>query len=545
MTRFRNAGAVLKKLLLFATGIAGLAAPSSAQRPTRPRPMPASAAVTTALRGIWEPVSYGADVELNDVFFVTPDVGWVTSGTSYGKGAILHTRDGGASWEIQAGDPESSGSAWIGALRFIDGHHGWALQSTGVYTYNLLHTADGEQWRQTGAISFSYPLREYQFLSETQGVYLDGFSEIHLTGDGGRTWKKVFDCRTKLEVEGLTRDLQCSLKSLHFPTPAVGYAVGDAGGAPSHLFVAKTEDGGATWKLLTADILGARPFLRPIQAFFTSDAVGYVTADDSKLLQTTDGGQTWNGLVSTRATYLRFADPGVGWSIYSYKSYSYTTDGGRRWSSRELAAPATVRAFSLPRRDRAYVVGEHGMIYRYSVVPGTEPLPPKAIEAPAMPVFESPLDQQVNQLDVAMDTLEASVGAAGEATNDSTAVSADGTPSPFIAACCDKSLSAFQLILTAVSGTLPQFLSKYKNTNLLIVGLRLLTEFPERLAALKTAFSAFKGSKDKAAAEQALAELRAAADALEKSTAAALQKDVPAADSTGSAPGAGDALKGP
>src|SRR5687768_10503102 len=35
----------------------------------------------SALKGIWEPVSYPEDVELNGVFFVNSDVGWVTSGT--------------------------------------------------------------------------------------------------------------------------------------------------------------------------------------------------------------------------------------------------------------------------------------------------------------------------------------------------------------------------------------------------------------------------------------------------------------------------------
>ena len=54
-----------------------------------------------------------------------------------------------------------------------------------------------------------------------------------------------------------------------------------------------------------------------------------------------------------------FADSGVGW-------------------------PASVYAFTLPSRRRAYVVGDHGMVYRYSIVP-VEYRVPNMIDAPMMP----------------------------------------------------------------------------------------------------------------------------------------------------------------
>src|SRR4051812_42270128 len=56
-------------------------------------------------KGVWESVSYSADITFTDVFFVTGDVGWVA-----GKaGTILHTADGGATWDVQlGGDPQAS-----------------------------------------------------------------------------------------------------------------------------------------------------------------------------------------------------------------------------------------------------------------------------------------------------------------------------------------------------------------------------------------------------------------------------------------------------
>ena len=37
----------------------------------------------------------------------------------------------------------------------------------------------------------------------------------------------------------------------------------------------------------------------------------------------------------------------------------------RRWGR----VPAGINASSLPARDRGYVVGDHGMVYRYRIVP--------------------------------------------------------------------------------------------------------------------------------------------------------------------------------
>jgi hypothetical protein len=58
----------------------------------------------------------------------------------------------------------------------------------------------------------------------------------------------------------------------------------------------------------------------------------------------------------------------VGW-IFDGQKLSFTTDGCKRWNSRGFRFPASVKAYSFPTRQRAYVVGDHGMVYRYRVVP--------------------------------------------------------------------------------------------------------------------------------------------------------------------------------
>jgi hypothetical protein len=65
---------------------------------------------------------------------------------------------------------------------------------------------------------------------------------------------------------------------------------------------------------------------------------------------------------------MEFADKDVGWMIV-YHTMTYTTNGGKSWTTRQINFPANVNAFSLVQRDRGYAVGDHGMIYKYRIVP--------------------------------------------------------------------------------------------------------------------------------------------------------------------------------
>ena len=91
---------------------------------------------------------------------------------------------------------------------------------------------------------------------------------------------------------------------------------------------------------------------------------------------------------------MHFSDPQVGWvlghSSINRDAYrvSYTADGGEHWeSSCDIAFPGGVLTdlkFAFPRRDRAYVIGPHGMVYRYRIVPVSYTAP-KALPGPLMP----------------------------------------------------------------------------------------------------------------------------------------------------------------
>ena len=323
-----------------------------AQTPAGSHPKKSTAAVPTdskpKFKAIWEPVSYKEDLSLHYVHFISKEEGWVTGAA----GTILHTSDGGANWTAQlGGDPHAEGADLIYAF-ILDPKHAWAQ------AWNILfRTTDGESWQQVpGDIRGNV-----DFVSELKGFRTYG-GKIFATEDGGNKWQEVFTCRAKMEVQGLTHESECGLRVLTFPTSTVGYAMGEA------RVTVKTEDSGASWNVLVGP---EEPGNQRVDNAFFLDANTGFQVRGNVLYRTTDGGQSYQGVIaklSDAYPTVQFAGHTVGWSILG-NTWAYTVDGGKHWTTRPLQLPTGVTAFSLPTPDRGYAVGDHGMIYRYRVVP--------------------------------------------------------------------------------------------------------------------------------------------------------------------------------
>jgi len=370
-------------LLLCFAGMAEAQKPQPKMAPAKPG-VAAAKAAQPKFKAIWEPVNYQQDLTLTGVFFVSDEEGWVTGE----HGTILHTKDGGNAWTPQLGGDPQSKEERVEAPRFLDAKHGWALQGG-----KILRTSDGETWEEIGAIPQGWGVVEYVFLSPTNGVMLDGnnnVSHILRTDNGGRNWREVMTpkaCHASIQVEGLSRDADCVLKAMHFVSASRGYAIGGTGTDFNTLIVAKTEDGGNNWSLSPLPEVGkvwiGGAWGADHRVFFTDENTGFANLNNAKLIATTDGGQSWHGVVASPTGDIRFPDREVGW-IFDGQKLTFTTDGGKRWNSHGLRFPASVKAYSFPTRQRAYVVGDHGMAYRYRVVP-IDYSGKNVIDAPMMP----------------------------------------------------------------------------------------------------------------------------------------------------------------
>jgi photosystem II stability/assembly factor-like uncharacterized protein len=346
----------MNRFLCLSIAIALCAGNAAAQQP-QPR-----------LKAIWEPINYPDDLTLMSVSFVSDDLGWISGGANWDKGGfILQTKDGGAHWAVQLGDPQSDDPS-IKELRFLDATHGWGVQKD-----KLVRTTDGSRWEDAGSLPRFVPLEDYTFTTPAHGIFTGGYStegsKIFTTDDGGQTWKQVYQCAAKVEVNGLMRNTGCHLFALDFPTPSVGYAVGGSfndGPGEGFFVVTKTQDGGKSWTLVAS--IANTPHGEAVH--FTSATTGVSRNNDGKFYITQDGGATWKGATGSHGGHphpFTFADGQVGWAA-GERGVAYTTDGGMHWYSRDMQLPATIQAFGVAGRQRAYLVGEHGMIYRYRVV---------------------------------------------------------------------------------------------------------------------------------------------------------------------------------
>ena len=203
-------------------------------------------------KAIWEPVNVKDDIELRSVHFTSPEEGWVAGGrTGMQGGVILHTANGGASWEVQLGDLQSADRAYHD-LRFLGPTMGWAVQSTGAGDHKLLRL-DGKEWKDVGTVA--QHRGDYRFTSAQVGFVTS--RGILRTQDGGRRWQPVHRCEMTAEVKGLTRKLPCEFAKLFFLNERTGWAISNAGASGTGFVIARTQDGGATWE--DSVVLPGRP----------------------------------------------------------------------------------------------------------------------------------------------------------------------------------------------------------------------------------------------------------------------------------------------
>jgi photosystem II stability/assembly factor-like uncharacterized protein len=347
----------------------------------------ASAGLEVANSGHTTPVSSAPATQprvgqLDAVAFPTTTNGWAA-----GKGSIIATSDGGASWTEQY-----RGGADIRALDFVDVRHGWALSSN-----SLLSTSDGGANWSPAAEPEGLVLTGVDFVSADQGwgialpagsvgepvlgtlvstadagsswsvvktsvadsvcasggtLVAGAGSKVLGSADGGRTWSTLLDASGNPITQWFTATVQCpDLRSIW-----VLFQGGAAAGSQG--YVAYTSgDGGVGWQpVVVAPMLaGSGPAFKgvtpldsypgPFVALSASQAVflGQCPACDPQhvmVLRTQDGGAGWDrhlidGFVPTGLT---FADAGHGWmttligGIEGRRSAILATnDGGRSW----------------------------------------------------------------------------------------------------------------------------------------------------------------------------------------------------------------------
>ena len=257
----------------------------------------------------------------DDVFFVTPEIGWYVNGA----GKIYKTIDGGANWTLKLNKP----GTYFRAVGFVDEQRGFA-----------------------GNIGTEY----YPNVSDTTPLYE--------TGDGGETWKAVAGVDERM-IKGI-----CAIEIVKKPFINAGkldykttiYAGGRVG-SPARLL--KSEDGGATWQSIDMSrycqmILDVK-FFDEKNGVISAGSDGNVQKSNALILTTTDGGKTWVNRYQSKRPYeitwkSSFPTRRVGYiTIQNYnpdknvteRVLAKTTDGGKSWKEINLVNDFNVREFGI------------------------------------------------------------------------------------------------------------------------------------------------------------------------------------------------------
>lgn len=302
------------------------------------------------------------------VDFVSAQRGWALGRCSPAAGgpgcSLLATRNGGTTWSTQY---RGLGvDTWPILLQFVNANDGFVADTQAACTRacptDLLATTDGGRtWRLRLQIpaGATAPFLALDFVNAEDGweVLRSGLEE---TRDGGVRWSPAFSTAG------------CSFRTVHFSTPADGWA---GGSGPRGPCLYRTVDGGRTWRPVFTSARAPSPIAGAFSRYARSSGMGrgqnpsrlgracgvqqvkFTGASDAWLvveclpfspgafavLRTADGGHTWSYVWGSAGCLmgcqgdggsrspLFFLNGTTAWRVVPFGA-ARTTDGGRSWS---------------------------------------------------------------------------------------------------------------------------------------------------------------------------------------------------------------------
>ena len=340
-----------------------------------------------------------------DVDVVTSSEAWAVAYTD-----ILHTTDGGVTWEKQ----RRPGSQNLYAVDFFDNQHGIAMGNTTLYTRD-----GGRTWRDVGY----YGSGGVAMADANLAFIYDGRVAIYFRStDGGATWTNFnmpsrisriqcfgsVNC-VALSPAGTYHSYDSGLNwSLTAGLPASHYINDNQGWYVSSDIARRTTDGGATWQ--TQTLPGGSWIYR---ATFTDANNGWGVGEN--MVRTTNGGATWqpvnippemlplwevdfldaqhgiavgDAYLNTESVIITSSDGGTTWTNrskgsvnavldlvavdqnHAWASYDYggktsrTTDGGVTWLNTEVGNQyVSLRSIDMADNLHGWTVGYHNTFY--------------------------------------------------------------------------------------------------------------------------------------------------------------------------------------
>lgn len=263
-----------------------------------------------------------------------------------------------------------------GAVTFPDAQHGWVTgwDDQAQKTVLLRTTDGGETWARAGARSTKQSrgakiVGWAEFATPTGGVWMVGLNKLLYTTTGGRPWALA----TVRSLNGRRFTTQSCFSAASFADAAVGWAtiskiwIGENGYGQKGGWIARTRNGGATWRIMKAVVgKNVRGGFVDVAAPTRSVCYALKAGDGGGVWVTTDRGVTWKRYflpVRNRAYIaLDFVDAKTGWAVGANGMIAKTTDGGLTWTSQVSGTTEPLHGVCFWNADIGYAVGEQATI---------------------------------------------------------------------------------------------------------------------------------------------------------------------------------------
>ncbi len=264
---------------------------------------------------IWEIMHHGFesdDAIMSDIAFFNDTHGWVVgqNESGLGNGIILHTIDGGKTWNQQL----ANASQEFSSIEIIN-------ESNIIVScwYGFVHSYDGGQtWHYKAVIPERAPFGDVAFINATHG-WSGALGDLYFTVDGGQTWTNA--------SSWCYRDIPRGIQIVSDDEIRI---IGIEG-------IYRTVDGGVTWN---------QEFQDGGWDIVPAGALESWAVSDSMLLHSTNG-EAWEVEPNPRParhdpsrppyfTDIFFIDENHGWLVGKETPVAYTPDGGRNWYSQDV-----------------------------------------------------------------------------------------------------------------------------------------------------------------------------------------------------------------
>src|SRR5258707_3587276 len=247
-----------------------------------------------------------ASVDLGDVWFTSPDDGWVAGGDR----TLYRTTDHGLTWTfVPLPDPPLQPGP-LYAVRFVNSQLGFI----GGNPPDIFKTTDGgTTWQQVPEFVWGGSWHHIQFVDETTG-FMGANGALARTTDAGTSWS--------LQSAGPDCPV---IYGTDFLDANTGFVAGTQIPTNRH-GIFETNDLGQTWQFQHSRFAVNK-------AIFLTDSIA-LACDGTSIIRSTDVGETWSAVATVFTGFIDLekldSDTVVGVSVNG--DVWRSSDGGFTWS---------------------------------------------------------------------------------------------------------------------------------------------------------------------------------------------------------------------